>query len=455
MVKALIALLCLLSLFSLSVVPFANADWSMFRSDPSHSGVATETSIGNSAFSPTLLWRTHIGFPADAKASIRFWSSCAVVNNVVYIGSISTVNTSPYDSYSWGSLLALNAANGLTIWNYNDKSSSSMDSSPAVVSGAVFFGVSTGLNGYVAALDTSSGTLLWNYTVGGLVSSSPTVVNDIVYVGTYNGLDGGIYALNATNGDKIWYFPTYGGVMWSSPAVVNGILYVGSRVDNNIYALKATNGEQIWNFTTGDSVISSPAVIDGTVYICAKQNVYALNAINGAKIWNYSTKGSDWSSPAVAYGLVYVCSSTSVYALDAVNGVRVWNYSTDYNGGGSSPAISNGVVYVHLNDNNLYALNAFNGKKIWTYPLRFNSQPFPPSPSVSDGILYIGSGDDEVIALSGLPVIELQDSPPDSSATPSVPEFPMFNLALLLLSIFLVAIIFMVKKKATCQQGNF
>jgi outer membrane protein assembly factor BamB len=41
-----------------------------------------------------------------------------------------------------------------------------------------------------------------------------------------------------------WKFTT-GGVVWSSPAVVNGVVYVGS-LDNNTYALNATTGAQLW-----------------------------------------------------------------------------------------------------------------------------------------------------------------------------------------------------------------
>ena len=44
---------CMIFLFSLVLIPFANADWIMFRSDPSHSGVGT----GNPTLTPTLLWK--------------------------------------------------------------------------------------------------------------------------------------------------------------------------------------------------------------------------------------------------------------------------------------------------------------------------------------------------------------------------------------------------------------
>jgi PGF-CTERM protein len=53
-------------------------------------------------------------------------------------------------------------------------------------------------------------------------------------------------------------------------------VYVGSS-DNNVYALNATTGKVTWSFTTGDYVLSSPAVVNGTVYAGSDDgNVYAI-----------------------------------------------------------------------------------------------------------------------------------------------------------------------------------
>ena len=69
------AVVCIIFLFSLVLTPFANADWTMFQSDPSHSGAGT----GNPVLTPTLLWKYTTGFWVT--------SSPAVVGSVVYVGS--------------------------------------------------------------------------------------------------------------------------------------------------------------------------------------------------------------------------------------------------------------------------------------------------------------------------------------------------------------------------------
>ena len=69
------ALVCIIFLFSLVLIPFANADWTMFHADQSHSGVGTGTLVLN----PTELW----SYTTDGLVE----SSPAVVNGVVYVGS--------------------------------------------------------------------------------------------------------------------------------------------------------------------------------------------------------------------------------------------------------------------------------------------------------------------------------------------------------------------------------
>ena len=88
--------------------------------------------------------------------------------------------------------------------------------------------------------------------------------------------------------------------------------------------MNATSGAELWNYTTGGSVDSSPAVVNGVVYIGSDDgNVYALNAANGAELWNYTTGGYVDSSPAVVTGVVYIGSDDgNVYALNAANGIR-------------------------------------------------------------------------------------------------------------------------------------
>lgn len=67
------------------------------------------------------------------------------------------------------------------------------------------------------------------------------------------------------NNQTMWTYQT-GGPVYSSPAVVDGKVYVGSD-DGYVYCLNVTtttlNGVLIWKYKTGGAVRSSPTVVDG------------------------------------------------------------------------------------------------------------------------------------------------------------------------------------------------
>jgi outer membrane protein assembly factor BamB len=131
---------------------------------------------------------------------------------------------------------------------------------------------------------------------------------------------------------------------------------------------------ELWSYNVGDTVWSSPAVANGTVYFGSDDhNLYALDSHTGALRWTYPTAASIWSSPAVADGVVYFGAGTtydpgdySVYALNATTGALLWKYTTGGNVQ-SSPAVAEGVMYAASADGNLYALNASTGALVWKY----------------------------------------------------------------------------------------
>jgi len=199
----------------------------------------------------------------------------------------------------------------------------------------------------------------------------------------------------------LWNFTTMQSVV-SSPAVVNGYVFVGSN-EGAIYCINTSDGELVWFYQTGLEVASSPAIVNGCVYFGSYNgNVYALNATSGAKLWSHSIGGSIepspggiYSSPAVVGGVLYIGSyDGNVYALNTANGNQLWNYTTS-GAVESSPAVSDGVVYVASNFL-VYALNASTGSQIWNH----HTGTTISSPSVYDGYVYIGSYDGYVCGLN-------------------------------------------------------
>jgi len=117
------------------------------------------------------------------------------------------------------------------------------------------------------------------------------------------------------------------------------------------------------------------------------------------ELWHFRTGDVLGSSPAVSNGVVYVGSMDhNMYAIDAVMGTEKWRFKT----GGyleSSPAISNGVVYVGSMDHNLYAIDAVTGTEKWRFTTGWWVSS---SPVVANGVVCIGSTDHNLYAIDAV-----------------------------------------------------
>jgi FOG: WD40-like repeat len=152
-----------------------------------------------------------------------------------------------------------------------------MSSSPAVSNDIVYTNSGGGFigapifNGTVYALDATNGATIWSYYTGGGMSS-PAVAHGVVYIGSDNNK---FYALNAANGRLLWNYITSKG-FGSSAAVDNGLVYVSSW-NGQLYALNATDGTQLWTYSAGGGFQSSPIIVDGVLYISSDDgNLYAF-----------------------------------------------------------------------------------------------------------------------------------------------------------------------------------
>jgi outer membrane protein assembly factor BamB len=230
------------------------------------------------------------------------------------------------------------------------------------------------------------------------------VVDGIVYIGSN---DKNLYALNAADGTERWRFTTgKGGGVWSSPAVVDGVIYVGSY-DRNLYALNAADGTERWRFATADDGFSfSPAVVDDVVYIgngdlrhMKGDLLHAINTADGTERWRVTTGDTIWSSPAMVDGVVYVVigdwqeDTGAILALNAADGTERWRFALSgfYS---SSVAVADRVVYV--GGAGIYALDTEDGSERWRVVI---GDPGWSSPAVVDGVVYLGTLGGELYAI--------------------------------------------------------
>jgi outer membrane protein assembly factor BamB len=183
----------------------------------------------------------------------------------------------------------------------------------------------------------------------------------------------------------------------------------------------------LWSYSLNEDYIwfgdSSPAVLDGKVYIGACTDiifpntvgyVYCLDEFSGEFIWSLKTDGWVASSPTISENRVYVGSISyfhtpdlllngTVYCLDSEDGGIIWNYQTIYKVY-SSLAVSNGKVYFGSTDLDTYnskgeivCLDSNNGTLIWKYT---PDKGIWSSPAISNDRLYVGCMDGKVYCLN-------------------------------------------------------
>ncbi|GAC1436399.1 MAG: hypothetical protein NVS4B12_16030 [Ktedonobacteraceae bacterium] len=232
-----------------------------------------------------LDWTTTWGESIDS-------GSPMIDNNIAYVGGTSYVVGPTNLSNLTQQLYAINAKTGTMLWSSSPWYIMSYISWPAIADGIAYACLSaqvgsgpivSGDAGSLVALNAKTGATLWTADIDDSFDCDPTIADGIVYVISNNDL----HAFNAKTGtvqrtvlidDFITssdpQIPARG-----SPAVANGVVYVGSG-NHKLYAIDANKGTMLWSFTTGDAVFSSPAVANGVVYVSSwDDKLYAFHLL--------------------------------------------------------------------------------------------------------------------------------------------------------------------------------
>jgi outer membrane protein assembly factor BamB len=192
----------------------------------------------------------------------------------------------------------------------------------------------------------------WNINFGRDMSY-PLIADGKVFVTVRNEFTYGttLYALNAVDGATLWSFDLAGSTFWSALCYENGRVFT-LNWSGTLRAFNATTGGVVWSLQLPGSAwySSAPTVSQGVLYTSSSSTgkVYAVSAATGAMLWNATVNGGDQSSPAVTTDGVYVSySCPNVYKLNPANGAQIWKYGSGcFGGGGRTPALYNGRLYV-------------------------------------------------------------------------------------------------------------
>jgi outer membrane protein assembly factor BamB len=226
-----------------------------------------------------------------------------------------------------GFLYSVQRRTGRVQWKF--KTGGRVRSSAAVDEGTVYVGSQ---DGKVYAIELKSGAQKWVHETEGAsldsshygfdrrtVQSSPAVVGGAVYIGAR---DGFLYALSAADGHRLWRFDHQVSWVNSSPAVVGGQVYAGSSDGQFEQSVNAPTGAETWRFQAKSTVWGSPAISGNVLYFGdASGSLFAIDRTNGKELWHYQISDKIHSSPVVSNGRVYFGSDDGgVYAVNVAHG---------------------------------------------------------------------------------------------------------------------------------------
>ena len=366
-----ILLTLLISLVNIVIADAESLDeWPMYQHDTRNTGYTTSR-VRNANFSwfypiPTGGYYQNIAaadgkvyvsvmygpdssilFCVDAFSGDHYWSyefdkynqesSPAIYDGRVYIGCGD------------GLLYCLNASDGNLIWSY--QTSNTIYTSPVIENDRVYF--SSWTDG-MYCLTAQTGETVWKFDVWNL-ASSPAIVSGRIYFGGVlnDSARSSVYCLDAGNGEYVW--STYVGEphfmsSYSSPAIENGFLYIGVH-DDGLYCLNIQDGSIKWNTYLGDHNYTSPVLGNGKVFIASEDGkLYCLDQETGSISWSYETDRTIISSPVVTADSIYVTPDYGdIYCIDPDSGQLLWRYPTQY-AWTSSPVIAYNRLYIGANN---------------------------------------------------------------------------------------------------------
>jgi outer membrane protein assembly factor BamB len=173
-----------------------------------------------------------------------------------------------------GSLTALDAATGATIWSTALTPSGTDGGIPVIdAAGNIYLATESG------AMDaySPSGTLLWSDALSEQGTFDPAVDGSTLYTlvnqasNDATGASNDLIALNTSDGSTLWETPL-SAEPGSDPAIANGVIYattIHSNPDGNgsLNTYNAATGSALASYPLNDNGNSQPLIANGTIYI--------------------------------------------------------------------------------------------------------------------------------------------------------------------------------------------
>jgi len=203
---------------------------------------------------------------------------------------------------STGALYDVSDSSGTVAWTSALSAASSSTPAFDATNNIVVAGDGSGA---VTAFNATTGAQLWKATTGGPVTAAPLIVKGTVYIGS---ADTNFYAINETTGAVNWKYALTGPIVAAAAQLSAGQISIG---DSNAmaYAFNAS-GSLVYSFNFGQkngAIVGIANVAGGTFFEMAGGLVAMIRVVNQpGSAWSYKTAATLSTSPAIVDGTVYI-----------------------------------------------------------------------------------------------------------------------------------------------------
>ncbi len=277
----------------------------------------------------------------------------------VNISANATIYVGSYNGY----LYALEASSGKVKWRYK---SGGTVYGPAISNGKVYAGNSLG---HFFAVDAMTGGLQWDLLLPPGQYTEPAIENGIIGVSCFtNGISGYLYAISQQKGSLLWQTGSNSISGYFSPTIINGIMY-GSSLGRGLEAFDAATGTLIWHQDIGIGR-GNPVVVNNTVYSFGElTSLSAFDAVTGSLKWKASQGGTSISCTSHD-GLIIGSYNGTIRALGLADGIVKWSV------GGydllSPPSYTRGMLLAGGIGYTIFGIDATTGTRLWSRAFGFN-----------------------------------------------------------------------------------
>ncbi len=153
------------------------------------------------------------------------------------------------------------------------------------------------------------------------VIATPVLYNNRVYVPIGQDPEhgeglGNMSCIDATTGKLIWSNKTLHRSL-STPAILDGLIYVGD-FSGFVHCLDAETGKEYWSFDTKSHIWGSALVGDGKVYFGTEDGDVIMLATGKTlkEVGRVDMRAPVYASPVVANGTLYIATPTHLYAIE-------------------------------------------------------------------------------------------------------------------------------------------